>query len=78
MKTEKEMIEDGLYDDSKSYSNKVIARFYQEQLNKFEKLGIGKSTENDTIITKSLIEVTRKRLRQITPLVKEWNKKEEK
>ena len=78
MKTEKEMIEDGLYDDSKSYSNKVIAKFYQEQLNKFEKLGIGKSTENDTVITKSLIEVTRKRLRQITPLTKEWNKKQEK
>ena len=70
MKTEKEMIEDGLYDDSKSYSNKVIARFYQEQLNKFEKIGIGRATENDIIVTQNLIEITRERLFQLKPILK--------
>lgn len=68
MKTEKEMIEDGVYDDSKSFSHKVITRFYQDQLKKFEKIGMGKSTENDTIITPSLIAVTRKRLGQLLPM----------
>ena len=68
MKTEKEMIEDGVYDDSKSFSHKVITKFYQDQLKKFEKIGMGKSTENDTIVTPSLIAVTRKRLGQLLPI----------
>ena len=68
MKTKNEMIEDGVYDDSKSFSHKIIITFYQAQLEKFEKLGIGKSTENDTIITPSLIAITRKRLGQLLPI----------
>ena len=68
MKTRNEMIEDGVYDANKSFSHKIIITFYQDQLEKFEKLGIGKSTENDTIITPSLIAVTRKRLGQLLPM----------
>ena len=63
------LIEDGLYNESKSYSHKVIAEFYEAQLEKFEKIGLGGSTENDTVVTKSLIEVTRKRLKQLKPLI---------
>ena len=61
------LIEDGLYNESKNYSHKVIAEFYETQLEKFEKIGLGGSTENNTVVTKSLIEVTRKRLKQLKP-----------
>ena len=73
MHTREKLIKDG----DRSYSKKDIAKFYKAQLNKFEKLGIGKSTENDTIITPSLIAVTRKRLHQIAPLVRDWDGKTE-
>ena len=68
MYTKKELIEDGLYDDSKNFSHKIITKFYQDQLKKFEKVGMGKSTENDIIVTPSLIAITRKRLSQLLPL----------
>ena len=68
MKTKNEMIEDGVYDDSKSFSHKIIITFYQDQLKKFEKIGMGKLTENDIIVTPSLIAVTRKRLGQLLPI----------
>ena len=61
------LIEDGLYNESKGCSHKVIAEFYETQLEKFEKIGLGGSTENDTVVTKSLIEITRKRLKQLKP-----------
>ena len=68
MYTKKELIEDGLYDDSKNFSHKIITKFYQDQLKKFEKVGMGKSTENDIIVTPSLIAITRKRLGQLLPI----------
>ena len=68
MYTKKELIEDGLYDDSKNFSHKIITKFYQDQLAKFEKVGMGKSTENDIIVTPSLIAITRKRLGQLLPI----------
>ena len=68
MYTKKELIEDGLYDDSKNFSHKIITKFYQDQLKKFEKVGMGKATENDIIVTPSLIAITRKRLGQLLPI----------
>ena len=68
MYTKKELIEDGLYDDSKNFSHKVITKFYQDQLKEFEKIGMGKLTENDTVVTPSLIAITRKRLGQLLPI----------
>ena len=68
MYTKKELIEDGLYDDSKNFSHKVITKFYQDQLKKFEKIGMGNLTETDTVVTPSLIAVTRKRLGQLLPI----------
>ena len=43
-----------------------IIHFYQEQLNKFMKLGLGKRTENDVVITEQLIETTRRRLDKLS------------
>ena len=43
-----------------------IINFYQEQLNKFTKLGLGKRTENDVVITEQLIETTRRRLNKLS------------
>jgi len=43
-----------------------IINFYQEQLNKFIKLGLGKRTENDVVITEQLIEATRRRLNKLS------------
>ena len=40
--------------------------FYREQLRKFEKVGLGKFTEHDVKVTKDLIEITKKRLKQLT------------
>ena len=43
-----------------------LIHLYQEQLDKFNKLGLGKKTENDVKVTKELIEITQKRLSQLT------------
>ena len=40
--------------------------FYREQLKKFERVGLGKFTEHDVKVTKSLIATTKKRLKDIT------------
>ena len=39
-----------------------LINFYREQLSKFYKLGMGKKTENDVLITEELIKLTEKRL----------------
>jgi len=70
MYTKEYLIENKILDESKSYSHKVIGNFYQEQLDKFEKIGIGNATENDVIVTPELIEITRERLFQIRPILK--------
>jgi|TARA_Y100000310_G_scaffold1294_1_gene1787 hypothetical protein len=69
MKSKQELIEDGLYNDSKGVSYTFIASFYVEQLKKFRKLGVGKMTENNVWITPGLIEITEERLNTIRPLV---------
>ena len=43
-----------------------LVHFYQDQLNKFAKLGLGKHTEFDVRITEELIATTQKRLDEIT------------
>jgi hypothetical protein len=42
-----------------------IIQFYRYQIAKFEELGIGKITENGTLITEKLMSITRKRLSQL-------------
>ena len=70
MHTREYLIKEGILDESKSYSHKLIARFYQEQLEKFQKIGIGKTTENDVVITPELIRTTRERLFQLKPMLR--------
>ena len=42
-----------------------VIRFYKEQLNKFDKLGLGKETEHGTVVTERLIENTKNRLNEL-------------
>ena len=70
MHTKEYLIEEGILDESKNYSRVFIARFYQEQLEKFEKIGLGKATENDIIITPELVRITRERLFQLKPILR--------
>ena len=70
MHSKEYLIENKILDDSKSYSRTFIARFYQEQLEKFEKIGVGKATENDIIVTPELVRITRERLIQLKPILR--------
>ena len=42
-----------------------LINFYREQLNKFNKVGLGKRTEFQVKVTKELIETTKKRLEEL-------------
>ena len=42
-----------------------LINFYREQLNKFNKVGLGKRTEFQVKVTKKLIETTKKRLEEL-------------
>ena len=48
-----------------SASKLWVINFYQDQLDKFEKLGLGQETENGVTITEELILSTKKRLSQL-------------
>ena len=43
-----------------------VVNFYQEQLNKFVKLGIGNKTENGIEVTEKLIRITQERLAKLS------------
>ena len=43
-----------------------VVNFYQEQLNKFVKLGIGNKTENGIEVTERLIKITQERLAKLS------------
>ena len=43
-----------------------LINFYREQLSKFYKLGMGKRTENNVLITERLINVTENRLEKLS------------
>ena len=47
-------------------SKKWLINFYQEQLDYFNKLGLGKMTTHDVKITPELIAITQKRLDDLT------------
>jgi len=55
--------------ESENVGSKLwVINFYQEQLDKFAKLGLGKHTEFDVKVTKELIATTQKRLDEITTI----------
>ena len=70
MKSVKELVKEGLYNEDKTISNNHVAEFYMKQLEKFYKIGIGRQTEHDVVVTPELIEITEKRLKQLKPLAK--------
>ena len=43
-----------------------VINFYREQLSKFRKLGVGNETENEVLITESLIRLTEDRLNKLS------------
>ena len=43
-----------------------VINFYKEQLSKFRKLGVGNETENEVLITESLIRLTEDRLNKLS------------
>ena len=47
-------------------SKNSIVNFYRDQLRKFNNLGIGMKTENRVLITQKLIDITRKRLAELS------------
>ena len=49
-------------------SKKWLINFYQEQLDYFHKVGLGKFTTHDVKITPMLIKCTAKRLRELTTI----------
>ena len=55
-----------MYDMEMTTSRLWLLHFYREQLRKFEKLGMGKKTENDVLITEDLIRVTKDRLNKLS------------
>ena len=55
--------------ESENVGSKLwVINFYQEQLNKFAKLGLGKLTEFDVKVTEKLIATTQRRLNEITTI----------
>ena len=76
MKSKKQLIEEGLINDNLIISRGHIVELYRDQLIKFEKIGIGKETEHGTRVSNKLIKTTRKRLRQLSPIISIINKKE--
>ena len=57
-----------------------IINLYREQLKTFKKIGLGKKTEHNTVITPKLIDCTKKRLAELsanynatlTPSAERW------
>lgn len=45
-----------------------VINMYREQLRKFDNIGLGKQTENGVKITHTLIDVTRRRLNQLSTI----------
>jgi len=73
MHSKESSIDEGTYlsDKNRLWNSKNnIIRFYQQQLEKFKKIGIDRETENGVTITKTLIKATRERLYQLSPMLK--------
>ena len=55
-----------------------VIHFYQEQLDKFKKIGIGNKTEFDVTVTEDLIDITQARLNQLSTIFPITKKEREK
>ena len=70
MKPQQQLIDEGIFIEGNTVSLRFIADFYSEQLTKFNKIGIGKKTENGVRITERLVKITEKRLNHLRPFIK--------
>ena len=76
MKPRQQLIDEGILNENKTTSHHLIAQFYKDQLEKFEKLGMGKQTENGVTITPVLIKTTRERFEKLRPFLRTIKKGE--
>ena len=68
MKSRRELVKNGIINENSNFSHNYVVLFYRKQLIKFDKIGIGRETENGVIVTPELIEITKYRLSQLSPL----------
>lgn len=68
MRLYEDLVKEKIINENKVISGTYVASFYREQLEKFEKLGLGKKTENGVTITQNLIDITEKRFYELRPL----------
>ena len=68
MKSKWQLIEEGLINEGSVISRNYLALFYSNQLDKFNRLGMGNETENGVVITPTLIKTTERRLNQLKPI----------
>ena len=69
MKPRQQLIDEGIINEHQVTSAHSIAKFYQDQLEKFTKLGMGGQTENGVLVTPDLIKITKERLAQLRPFL---------
>tara|TARA_R110002020_G_scaffold25688_1_gene83417 strand:- start:175 stop:360 length:186 start_codon:yes stop_codon:yes gene_type:complete len=53
-------------DAKQSMTPSEVRKMYRDQLIKFDKIGLGRKTENGVKVTQVLIDATRRRLNQLT------------
>ena len=78
MKSYKQLVEEGLINEGSVISRNYVALFYSNQLDKFNRLGMGKETENGVVITPTLIKTTERRLNKLKPIRMKTQAKEKK
>ena len=54
-----------MLDGKQAMTPQEVRKMYRDQLIKFEKIGLGNMTENGVIVTRVLIDVTKRRLCQL-------------
>ena len=70
MRPRKELVKEGIINENKRVTNSYIALFYRDQLMKFNRIGLGKTTEFGVKVTQELINLTEKRLYELKPMRK--------
>ena len=70
MRPREELVKEGIINDKKTIPNSYIALFYRDQLMKFNRIGLGGTTEFGVKVTQGLIDITEKRLYKLKPIKK--------
>ena len=43
-----------------------VRKFYRDQLKKFDRIGLGNKTQHNVVVTETLINATKRRLKQLS------------